>query len=95
MFMTGLRGLLAVAIDDRERAGSVYQALLPFGDRFAGADAVLITLGPVAQILGDLARCLGLPGAEAHYRQALALAERAHAGPWLAAAARRLRERRP
>jgi len=95
MFMTSLRGLLAIAIDDRELAGSVYRALLPFGDRFAGADAALITLGPVAQILGDLARYLGVPGAEAHYRQALALAERAHAGPWVAAAARRLGDRRP
>jgi len=43
-----------------------------------------------AQILGDLARCLGLPGAEAHYRHALAVAEQAHVELWREAATRRL-----
>ena len=36
--MTGVRGLLAVALDDRERAESAYQALLPYAARPAGAD---------------------------------------------------------
>jgi hypothetical protein len=74
LFMTGVRGLLAVAIDDRERAESAYQALLPYAARPAGDSG--FTLWPAAQILGDLARHLGLPGAQAHYKQALAVAER-------------------
>jgi len=91
-FRTSLRGLLAIAIDDSERAQSAYQALLPFADRTAGADSML-ALWPVAQILGDLAGYLGLPDAEEHYRQALAIAEQADVQPWREAASRRLRER--
>jgi hypothetical protein len=89
LFMTGVRGLLAVAIDDRERAESAYQALLPYAARPAGADSGF-TLWPAAQILGDLARHLGLPGAQAHYKQALAVAEQAHVEPWREAAMKRL-----
>ena len=40
LFMTGVRGLLAIAIDDRERAESAYQALLPYAARPAGADTM-------------------------------------------------------
>jgi hypothetical protein len=47
---------------------------------------MLITLWPVAQILGDLARYLGVPGAKAHYEHALVIAERAHVEPWREAA---------
>lgn len=90
LFLTGVRGLLAIAIDDRERAESAYHALLPYAGRPAGADSVLVTLWPTAQILGDLARHLGRPGAQAHYRQALAVAEQAHVKPWREAAVRRL-----
>ena len=93
LFLTCIRGLLAIALDDRERAESAYQALLPFAARPAGADTMLITLRPVAQILGDLARYLGIPSAQAHYKQALAIAEQAHVEPWHEAAIRRLRER--
>jgi hypothetical protein len=53
----------------------------------------MFTLWPAAQILGDLARYLRLPGAEAHYRHALAIAGRAHVEPWREAATRRLHER--
>ncbi|MGH3182195.1 MAG: hypothetical protein ACRDOE_09865 [Streptosporangiaceae bacterium] len=48
----------------------------------------MTTLGPVAQILGDLARYLNLPGARAHY--ALAIAERSHVELWREAAIKRL-----
>ena len=61
LFMTGVRGLLAVAIDDRERAESAYQALLPYAARPIGADTWLMTLWPAAQILGDLARSFATP----------------------------------
>jgi DNA-binding SARP family transcriptional activator len=90
LFYTSIRGLVAVAIDDCKRAESAYQALLPYAARPAGADTGAITLWPAAQILGDLARYLGLPGAEGHYRHALAIAEQAHVEPWREAAIRRL-----
>jgi hypothetical protein len=50
----------------------------------------VVTLWPTAQILGDLARHLGLPDAQAHYRQALAVAEQAQVELWREAAVRRL-----
>ena len=90
LLMTGVRGLLAIAIDDRERAESAYQALLPYAARPTGADTMMVTLWPAAQILGDLARHLDLPGAQAHYKHALAIAEHAHVEPWREAAIRRL-----
>ena len=92
LFMTGVRGLLAIAIDDLERAESAYQDLLPYAARPVGADSLIVTLWPAAQILGDLARHFRFPGAEAHYRHALAIAEHAHVEPWREAAMRRLTE---
>jgi hypothetical protein len=88
LFRTGIRGLLGIAIDDRERAESAYQALLPFAGRPAGAE--LMSFWPVAQILGDLARYLGLPGAQAYYQHALAIADQARVELWRAAALSRL-----
>ena len=75
--LTGVRGLAAVALDDRSRAELAYQDLLPYADRSAGADNTVLTVGPAAQILGDIAGHFGLPGARAHYEQALAVADRA------------------
>ena len=49
----------------------------------------MITLS-VAQILRDLASYLRLPGAEAHYRHALAIGERTRVKLWRDAAMRRL-----
>jgi hypothetical protein len=91
LFLAGVSGLLGIAIDDRERATSAYRTLLPHAGQPAGAESLLVTLWPVAQILGDLATYLGLPGADAHYREALAIGERAGVRSWCAAAARRLR----
>ncbi len=51
---------------------------------------MIVTLWPAAQILGDLARHFCFPGAEAHYRHALAIAEQAHVEPWREAAMKRL-----
>ncbi|HEX4832649.1 MAG TPA: BTAD domain-containing putative transcriptional regulator [Trebonia sp.] len=90
LFMTCIRGLLAIALDDRELAQSAYQALLPHAARPAGAETGVLTLGPTVQVLGDLARYLGLPSAEGHYRHALAIAEQARVEPWREAATRRL-----
>jgi len=86
LFMTAVRGLLGIALDDRERAESAYRALSPYPERAAGADTAMVTLWPTAQILGDLADYLGLPGAMAHYRHALAIAEQARVEAWREAA---------
>ena len=88
LFLTGMRGLAAVALDDWPRAESAYQDLLPYADRPAGADNVVLTLWPAAQILGDIARHFGRPGAQAHYEQALAVADRAGVALWREAALR-------
>lgn len=90
LFLIGVRGLAAVALDDRSRAESAYQNLLPYADRPAGADNTVLTLWPAAQILGDIAGHFGLPGARAHYEQALAVADRAGVELWREAALRRL-----
>jgi len=89
LFLTGVRGLLGIALDDRERARPAYDALRPYAAQPAGAEAML-PCWPTAQILGDLARHLGLPGADAHYQDALAIGERAGIPLWRHAAADRL-----
>jgi DNA-binding SARP family transcriptional activator len=90
LFINGVRGLLGIALDDRHRAQSAYQTLLPFASRPVGAESALVSIWPAAQILGDLARYLGLPAAQAHYAHALVIAEKANIEPWRAAARRRL-----
>ena len=95
LFLTGVRALLAVALDEKEPAESAYRALMPYASRPAGADTGVMTLWPSALILGDLARYLGRPSAQAHYRQALAVAEQAQVEPWREAAARRMGPRPP
>lgn len=83
----GLAAILAVSLDDREMAASVYEELLPAADCLAGAGSGVVTLGPVAHYLGELARCLGRPEqAAAHHRHALAIAERTGAPHWAEAA---------
>ncbi len=72
LFITSARGLLAVALDDHDRAESAYQALQPYAARPGAADTGVMSLWPAAKILGDLARHLGLPSTQAHYEHALA-----------------------
>jgi DNA-binding SARP family transcriptional activator len=91
LLRTSVRGLLAIAIDDRDRAESTYQALVPFAAQPGGSNS-LMPLWPVAQILGDIARYLDLPEVEQHYRHALAIGEKAHVQLWCEAATRSLRE---
>jgi hypothetical protein len=90
LFVNGVRAMLAIAISDRDRAGSAYEALVPFAGRPAGADTGAVTLWPTALILGDLAQYLGRPGARAHYEHALAVAGQAGVPPWAEAARARL-----
>ncbi|MFI6055248.1 BTAD domain-containing putative transcriptional regulator [Streptomyces violascens] len=83
----GLAAILAVSLDDRDMAASVYEELLPAADCLAGAGSGVVTLGPVSHYLGELARCLGRPEqAAAHHRHALAIAERTGAPHWAEAA---------
>jgi len=64
----------------------LYVQLLPAAGELAGAGSGLLTLGPVAQYLGDLATALGRTEATDHYRQAQAIAARAGAPHWATAA---------
>ncbi|MEV0444521.1 BTAD domain-containing putative transcriptional regulator [Streptomyces spectabilis] len=80
-----LRARAAARSGDMAAAADAYRRLLPAEDELAGAGSGLVALGPVAQELGDLAVALGRPAA-AHYRAALAVAERAGAPHWTAAA---------
>ncbi|WP_052029195.1 ATP-binding protein [Streptomyces aurantiacus] len=67
----------------RDVLDALYRDLLPAAGELAGAGSGVLTLEPVAQYLGDLALALGRPATAAtHYRQALALAERAGAPHW-------------
>ncbi|WP_380169755.1 hypothetical protein [Jannaschia sp. R86511] len=80
----GIRGLLAVAVQDPARAETAYDALLPFPDRLAAAGTAVLVLAPTAQILGDLAVYRGDPEAAVrHYRQAVDVAARAGADHWV------------
>ncbi|WP_318783819.1 BTAD domain-containing putative transcriptional regulator [Streptomyces spectabilis] len=80
-----LRARAAARSGDAAAVADAYRRLLPAEDELAGAGSGLVALGPVAQELGDLAVALGRPAA-AHYRAALAVAERAGAPHWAAAA---------
>ena len=90
LVVTAICALLAIAVDDTERARSCYRELLPYAARPAGTDTGTMALWPTAQILGDLATYLGVDDARAHYRHALAIAERSGIAVWREAARRRL-----
>jgi len=83
-----VRALLAIAIDDRDRARSAYDTLLRHEDEFAGGRTAAVALWPIARVLGDLALYLGLGPdvAAAHYDHAVRVAERAGANHWARAA---------
>src|SRR6185312_9160298 len=69
------RGRLGIALNDSARARQAYAALIPYGNLLVGG--VLVTGGPVAQVLGEIAEYFGWPEAAAtHYQQAAALAAR-------------------
>jgi DNA-binding SARP family transcriptional activator len=65
---TALHALIAIELDDRPTMARLYRELLPAAAELAGAGSGLLTLGPVAQYLGDLATALGRPDqAATHY----------------------------
>ncbi|MFC6881140.1 MULTISPECIES: ATP-binding protein [Actinomadura] len=80
-----VRGHRAMALGERGLAEEVYQALLPYEDHVSGGATAVVTAGPVARVLGDLALYLGRPEetAAAHYRRAAEVAERLGAPAWL------------
>jgi DNA-binding SARP family transcriptional activator len=92
LVVTAICALLAIAVDDTERARSCYRDLLPYAARPAATDTGTVTLWPTAQILGDLAAYLGVDDAQAHYRHALAIAERSGIAVWRDAARSRLKQ---
>ncbi|WP_241479626.1 BTAD domain-containing putative transcriptional regulator [Nocardiopsis lucentensis] len=88
---TVLAALVALRTGDRAAMERAHASLLPAAGELAGAQTGLLTLGPVAGYLGALAEALGRPDeAERHRRRALAVAERAGAPHWAAAARRAL-----
>lgn len=81
------RGRLGIALDDPARVQEAYTALSPYDDLLIGGGSASVAMGPVAQVLGELAEHVGRPGASAaHYRQAAAVADRAGAPRWAAEA---------
>ncbi|WP_433272101.1 BTAD domain-containing putative transcriptional regulator [Actinosynnema sp. CS-041913] len=71
---TCLTATVAIGVADHDLMREVYDDLLPASGELAGAGSGLLTLGPVARYLGDLAAALGRPAdAERHHRQARAL----------------------
>ncbi|MFI0482043.1 BTAD domain-containing putative transcriptional regulator [Actinomadura sp. 9N215] len=80
-----LRGLRAIALGDRDLAGDVYATLIPYAGAFSGGATSVATVGPIAQLLGDLALFLERPAevAAGHYRQAAEVAGRVGAVHWI------------
>ncbi|MGN9767646.1 BTAD domain-containing putative transcriptional regulator [Micromonospora sp. SD12] len=68
----------ALALDDHDTMRQAYAALVPAADELAGAGSGVLTLGPVARHLADLAAAMGRADeAAAHRRTARAVAARA------------------
>ncbi|MDL4776657.1 BTAD domain-containing putative transcriptional regulator [Actinomadura xylanilytica] len=87
-FLTTLRAMAVIALDDRAAAEEIYARLLPHRDGPpAGATSLSLALRPVAHTLGELAVLLGRDHqAAAHFAQAAAIADRWNAPHWAAAA---------
>ncbi len=85
-FLTSLRAMASVALDDRDAAEEIYADLLPHRDGPpAGAASLSLALRPVAHTLGELALLLGrAEEAAAHFTTAAAIADRWNAPHWSA-----------
>ncbi|MBO2458060.1 AfsR/SARP family transcriptional regulator [Actinomadura violacea] len=87
-FLTTLRAMAIVALDDRDAAEEIYATLLPHRDGPpAGAESMAVALRPVAHTLGELAVLLGRDHEAAdHFAQAAAIADQWNAPHWAAEA---------
>ncbi|MFC4114078.1 AfsR/SARP family transcriptional regulator [Nonomuraea zeae] len=87
-FLTTLRAMAGVALNDRDAAEEMYATLLPHRDGPpAGAASLALALRPVAHTLGELAVFLGRTDeAAAHFTRAAAVADRWNAPHWAAEA---------
>ncbi|WP_329083666.1 BTAD domain-containing putative transcriptional regulator [Streptosporangium sp. NBC_01469] len=85
-FLTSLRAMAIVALNDRDAAEEIYADLLPHREGPpAGAESLSLALRPVAHTLGELALLLGRDDeAAAHFAQAAAIADRWNAPHWSA-----------
>jgi DNA-binding SARP family transcriptional activator/tetratricopeptide (TPR) repeat protein len=85
-FLTSLRAMAIVALNDRDAAEEIYADLLPYRDGPpAGAESISLALRPVAHTLGELALLLGRHDeAAAHFAQAAAVADQWNAPHWSA-----------
>ncbi|GGQ23019.1 AfsR/SARP family transcriptional regulator [Streptosporangium pseudovulgare] len=87
IFLTTLRAMAIVALNDRDAAEEIYATLLPHrNDPPAGAESLAVALRPVAHTLGELALLLGRTEAAAHFTQAATIADRWNAPHWAAEA---------
>ncbi|MCE3550449.1 AAA family ATPase [Pseudonocardia sp. RS11V-5] len=93
LFM-GLRAEVAVALGNRAAAAACLSELEPWADQLAGLASGTVTLGPVAQHLGELGGVLGRPVAErrAHFAHARAIARLLGSPHWEERAAAALTE---
>ncbi|MEV0422646.1 BTAD domain-containing putative transcriptional regulator [Streptosporangium canum] len=87
-FLTTLRAMAIVALNDRDAAEEIYATLLPHRNGPpAGAASLSLALRPVAHTLGELAVFLGRTDeAAAHFAQAATIADRWNAPHWAAEA---------
>ncbi|MEU4445305.1 BTAD domain-containing putative transcriptional regulator [Actinosynnema sp. NPDC050801] len=80
---TCLHAVIAVEAGDRPTAERLYARLLPAAGELAGAGSGLVSFGPAAHHLGNLATVLGRHDeAAAHHRRAEELADRLNAPQW-------------
>ncbi|HEY8984572.1 MAG TPA: AAA family ATPase [Streptomyces sp.] len=85
--LTALRGIAAIAFDDRQAAADVYRDLLPLQGLAGGASSLSLVFRPVAQTLGELAQFLGqAQEARRHYQEAERVAAAWDSPHWSAAA---------
>jgi DNA-binding SARP family transcriptional activator/tetratricopeptide (TPR) repeat protein len=85
-FLTSLRAMAVVALNDRDAAEKIYADLLPYRDGPpAGAESISLAVPPVAHTLGELALLLGRADeAAADFAQAAAIADQWNAPHWSA-----------
>ncbi|MEV4066165.1 transcriptional regulator, partial [Nonomuraea dietziae] len=87
-FLTTLRAMAIVALNDRDAAEEIYATLLPHRNGPpAGATSLSVALRPVAHTLGELAVLLGRADeAATHFTQAATIADQWNAPHWAAEA---------